>query len=134
MFTETFAVRFYETDALQHVSNTALAGWFEAARQPIFKMFVPDMKLENWPLIIASYKIDFLAQIYLQHDVTIKTWVKRVGNSSFELHQECWQQDKVKSTGVTTMVHFDYANERSLAIPAHITKELSQHLLDTPSM
>jgi acyl-CoA thioester hydrolase len=134
MFTETFAVRFYETDALQHVSNTALAGWFEAGRQPIFKMFVPDMNLDNWPLIIASYKIDFLAQIYLQHEVTIKTWVKRVGNSSFELHQECWQQEQVKSRGVTTMVHFDYDSERSVAIPEHIKEALGKHLLDTSSM
>ncbi len=47
MLEETFAVRFYETDALAHVSNTVLAGWFESARMPVFKMFSPELDLKN---------------------------------------------------------------------------------------
>ncbi|MEC8487777.1 MAG: acyl-CoA thioesterase, partial [Pseudomonadota bacterium] len=47
----SFDVRFCETDALQHVSNTALVTWFEAAREPIFRMFTPELDLNNWPLI-----------------------------------------------------------------------------------
>lgn len=62
----SFEVRFCETDALQHVSNTALVSWFEAARDPIFRIFTPTMDLQNWPLILASYKVDFLAQIFLR--------------------------------------------------------------------
>ncbi len=54
MFNEQYTVRFYETDALGHVSNTVLVGWFEAARIPIFKLFVPDLNLQNWPLIVAN--------------------------------------------------------------------------------
>ena len=61
----SFDVRFCETDALQHVSNTALVAWFEAAREPIFRMFTPELDLQNWPLILASYKVDFLAQIFM---------------------------------------------------------------------
>ena len=60
----SFDVRFCETDALQHVSNTALVAWFEAAREPIFRMFTPELDLQNWPLILASYKVDFLAQLF----------------------------------------------------------------------
>jgi len=54
----SFDVRFCETDALQHVSNTALVAWFEAAREPIFRMFTPELDLQNWPLILASYKVE----------------------------------------------------------------------------
>ncbi|NDV90379.1 acyl-CoA thioesterase [Alteromonas sp. 345S023] len=123
----SFDVRFCETDALQHVSNTALVAWFEAAREPIFRMFTPTLDLQNWPLILASYKVDFLAQIFYGYPVTVKTFISRLGNSAFDVYQELWQQDKLCSTGVTTMVHFDYQTQRSAPIPKMVKEELQRH-------
>ncbi|MFC3095295.1 acyl-CoA thioesterase [Alteromonas sediminis] len=116
MLSESFSVRFYETDALQHVSNTVLAGWFEAAREPVFKVFTPDLDLKNWPLILASYTIDFVAQIYYGKPVTLKTGVSRIGGSSFDVYQEVWQDDVLCAKGKTTMVHFDYREQKSRPI------------------
>lgn len=130
MYTENYTVRFYETDALRHVSNTVLVGWFEAARIPIFKIFVPDLKLENWPLILANYNVDFVAQIFLQSPVEIRTWISRIGRSSFEVYQECWQDGELKSKGTTTLVHFDYKLRCALAIPEDIKNQMQAHLLD----
>uniref|UniRef100_UPI0010A04A70 acyl-CoA thioesterase n=1 Tax=Ningiella ruwaisensis TaxID=2364274 RepID=UPI0010A04A70 len=133
MLEESFAVRFYETDALKHVSNTVLVGWFEAARFPIFKLFTPDLDLDNWPLILANYSVDFLQQIYMGSDVTVKTGVSRIGNSSFVVYQELWQDAKLKATGSTTMVHFDYKTQRSAPISAQIRDKLSAMLVETQS-
>lgn len=133
MFTEQYTVRFYETDGLQHVSNTVLVGWFEAARIPIFRIFVPELKLENWPLILANYKVDFLQQIFLQSPVQIKTWIARIGTSSFDVYQECWQDQILKSKGTTTLVHFDYESKKSKAIPDNIKAVLETHLLQEKS-
>jgi acyl-CoA thioester hydrolase len=130
MLSESFAVRFYETDALKHVSNTALVGWFEAARFPIFKLFTPELDLDNWPLILANYNVDFLQQIYLGSDVTVKTGVSRIGKSSFVVYQELWQQDTMKAKGTTTLVHFDYKNKRSAVIPDNIRSELEALFVD----
>ncbi|MFC4701086.1 acyl-CoA thioesterase [Glaciecola siphonariae] len=116
MLTETFAVRFYETDALKHVSNTVLVGWFEAARFPIFKIFTPTLDLDNWPLILANYNVDFLQQIFMDAEVTVKTGISRIGNSSFVVYQELWQSEELKAKGTTTLVHFDYQTQRSAAI------------------
>ena len=127
MFSETFTVRFYETDALQHVGNTTLAGWYEAARLPIFKMFVPDLALTNWPLILANYKIDFLLQIYLQTPVEIRTYISKIGTSSFQVYQECWQDSELKVTGTTTLVHFNYTEKKSKPIPEQIREQLNSH-------
>jgi len=128
---ETFAVRFYETDALKHVSNTVLVGWFEAARLPIFKMFTPELDLDNWPLILANYHVDFLQQIYLSSEVSVKTAIARIGNSSFTVYQELWQDDLLKAKGTTTMVHFDYEQQRSAAIPEHVKTQLEAILVKT---
>ena len=133
MFSEKFDVRFYETDALRHVSNTVLVGWFEAARAPVFKIFNPTYDLDNWPLILASYKVDFLQQIYLGQ-VEIRTWISRLGKSSFDVYQELHQADQHKATGITTMVHFDYATQKSCAITDSQMTLLNQHFIDlTPS-
>jgi len=129
----SFDVRFCETDALQHVSNTALVAWFEAAREPIFRMFTPELDLQNWPLILASYKVDFLAQIFFFFFVTVKTYISRLGNSAFDVFQELWQDDKLCSTGITTMVHFDYKTQRSAPIPDKVKSELQSHFKEVPT-
>lgn len=128
MFVEDYTVRFYETDALGHVSNTVLVGWFEAARIPIFKMFTPELHLENWPLILANYSVDFVQQIYLQSPVQIKTWISRIGGSSFDVYQECWQNEELKAKGTTTLVHFEYEAKKSRAIPDDIRATLTSHM------
>ena len=129
MYQEEFTVRFYETDGLQHVSNTVLVGWYEAARIPIFKLFVPDLNLSNWPLILANYQVDFLQQIFLQSPVQIKTWISHVGRSSFKVYQECWQDEEMKARGTTTLVHFDYEKKKSKEIPVEIRDKLNKHLI-----
>ncbi|MBT1451708.1 acyl-CoA thioesterase [Glaciecola sp. XM2] len=124
MLSDTFPVRFYETDALKHVSNTVLVGWFEAARFPIFKMFTPTLDLDNWPLILANYNVDFLEQIFMSSDVTVKTGIQRIGKSSFVVYQELWQDELLKAKGTTTLVHFDYQTKRSAPIPADVRAQL----------
>ncbi len=130
MLSTEFDVRFYETDALQHVSNTVLVGWFETARLPIFKYFTPDLDLNNWPLILANYNVDFLQQIYLADPVEVKTWISRIGNSSFVVYQELWQSDVKKAKGTTTLVRFDYACKKAVRIPDDIRAKLEEHTIE----
>ncbi|MDP5133495.1 MAG: acyl-CoA thioesterase, partial [Paraglaciecola sp.] len=116
MLREEIKVRFCETDALAHVSNTVLVQWFETAREPIFRMFNPELDLKNWPLILASYKVDFLQQIYYGKLVEVRTFVSRIGNSSFDIYQELWQNEQHCATGVTTLVHFDFTLSKAQTI------------------
>ncbi|MEC9260679.1 MAG: thioesterase family protein [Pseudomonadota bacterium] len=128
MFEMDLTVRFSETDGAGHVGNTVMVVWFEEARAPLFKMFMPTLEVDGWPLILASYQVDFRAQLYYGKPVTIKTWVKRIGNSSFETYQEAWQNQQCCAAGSTTMVHFDYAAGKASPIPADIRDKLNRHL------
>jgi acyl-CoA thioester hydrolase len=128
MFSHEFAVRFCETDALAHVSNTVLVAWFESAREPIFRIFTPELDLRSWPLILASYKVDFLQQIFYGQTVEVKTFIQRIGNSAFDVYQEVWQNQQKCATGTTTMVSFDYANSKAKPIQGEILAQLQQHL------
>ena len=129
MFSITISPRFLETDALGHINNTVLPMWFEAGRDPVFRLFTPDMDVNNWCLIIAKFDVSFHAETVYGSDVEIKTAISRIGNSSFEVAQECWQNGVKTASGNLTMVHFCHQEKHSKPIPESIKQLLQQHLV-----
>ena len=99
MFKEIIQPRFNETDALGHINNTVLTQWFEGARDPIFKLFTPDLDTRQWRLILASIQVQFKAELFYGVPVELRTGISMVGNSSFEVHQEAWQKDQCCALG-----------------------------------
>lgn len=128
MFNETISPRFSETDALGHINNTVFAVWFESARQGVFRIFTPDLDVSKWALIIASIQINYHAQTHYHAPVEIKTWISRIGNSSFEVYQEAWQQGQKCASGKAAMVKFDYQQQQAAALTATERAALSEHL------
>lgn len=112
-----FTPRFSETDAMGHIGNTVVPVWFESARRCIFEAIHPAMTLEDWPLIVAHYSIDFRRQIFLGSEVTVKTGVEKLGNSSMTVYQQVWQEQQLAAEGRTIMVYFDYKQHKSIPIP-----------------
>ena len=127
--TTTVTPRFFETDALGHINNATLSTWFEEARRPIFKVFVPDLNPHNWNLILAHLEIDFLNQIYFSADVELKTGILKLGNSSMVLDQEAWQNGKKVAACKAVMVHFDYMTNASAPIPDDLREQLAQFMV-----
>lgn len=128
MFTTVISPRFLETDALGHINNTVLPMWFEAARDGIFRLFNPDMDTTNWKLMLASYNVNFHAETHYGTDVEIRTFISRIGNSSFDAYQECWQNGEKTVSGTTTMVHFSHHAKKSQPIPQAVIEKMQQHL------
>ena len=131
MFTEKVMPRFSETDALGHINNTVLPVWFEAARVLIFKFFPPDLNPHNWKLIIAKVEVSFVGELFYAHEVTINTSIEQIGNSSFVIRQEAWQQDKCCAIGKTVMVRYDFASKTKQTLSADEKAALTQHLVAT---
>lgn len=131
MITTIIEPRFNDTDALGHISNTAFPAWFEVARTELFKLFHPSLNIETWPLILARTEIDFLAQSYWNSDVTIKTYIGKLGNSSCHVIQEAWQENKMVAKGVAVLIHFDYESNRSVAIPDDIREKLEELFIES---
>ncbi|MBZ2167659.1 acyl-CoA thioesterase [Marinobacter sp. F4216] len=129
MFQLEIEPRFCDTDALGHISNTAFPVWFEQARRPIFEIFHPSLDVKTWPLIIARIELDLLAQSYWHMPVEVRTGIGKIGNSSFNVVQEAWQDGKQIARGTAVMIHFDYTNEKALPIPDDIREKLVQHLV-----
>ena len=130
MFKETIKPRFHETDALGHINNAVIAEWFEGARSALFEIFSPDLDIENWKLILAKLTIDFHHETLFGADVEIRSYIARIGNSSFDVLQEVWQNDQKTASGTTVMVHFDHKNKKSVKLEGHILQQLHKHLID----
>lgn len=127
MFSLEIEPRFSDTDALGHISNTSLPVWFEQGRTPIFRMFHPSLEVGTWPLIIARLEVDLMAQSYWHMPVEIRTGVGKIGNTSFHVIQEAWQNGKQIARGKCVLIHFDYEQEKSLPIPSEVRSKLEEH-------
>jgi acyl-CoA thioester hydrolase len=128
MFQLEITPRFSETDALGHISNVSYSVWFEHARTPIFKLFTPDLDPKKWCLILANAMIDFKAQAYLGSTITIDTRLSKIGTSSMIIEHRAYQSEKLIAVGQATMIHFDYASQKSQAIPENIKEQLKTFL------
>lgn len=131
MLTTLIQPRFNDTDALGHISNTSIPAWFEEARTELFRIFHPSLELKTWPLILARTEIDFVAQTFWGDEVTIKTYIGKLGNSSCHVVQEAWQKNNIVAKGLAVLIHFDYAANQSVSIPQAIRDQLSAHIVDS---
>ncbi len=131
MFIETVTPRFGDSDGLRHINNIALVEWFEVGRNPIFRMFTPDLDLsyEKWKLILVRTEFDYIGQMFYGRDVEIRNYITHIGNSSFTIGHEAWQDGELKAKGRAILVHFDFINQKSMPIPDSIRAQLEEHLI-----
>ncbi|WP_148253210.1 acyl-CoA thioesterase [Aidingimonas lacisalsi] len=131
MFVRTIEPAFYDTDALGHINNTRLPAWFEWARNDLFKLFTPDLDPAKWTLIMARLDIEFHAELYFGHDVEIRTYLTRLGTSSFTVTQQAWQNGTLGARGNVILVNYDHGRKQSIPIAGELRDTLGQHLQET---
>jgi len=131
MFSTTIQPRFGDIDCLGHVNNATLALWFETARNPLFRIFVPDLnfKMASLPLIMAHTDYDFVDELFFQHEVEIRTWISHIGNKSFTVYHQAWQKGRLCVKGSAVVVHYDFATKQSTPLPADKKVRLKEHLI-----
>lgn len=127
MFTTRIHPRFSDTDALGHINNTVIPVWFLEAREPVLRLFSPQLSLREAALAVVRIEVDYLAETRFGEDVEVRTRVARLGNSSLQLAQEVWQGERVTARGLATLVNFDPVTRRARPIPEDVRAELERH-------
>lgn len=133
MFITPITPRFGDTDMLGHINNIALPRWFEAAREPLFRLFVTEpgkVTKATWPLILVHMDFDFHAEMNYGLDVEIRTTITRIGDTSLVLRHEAWQGGACKASGGVVLVCFDFTTGKKQSIPADIRQRLQPHVLE----
>ncbi len=128
MYQTVIEPRVSETDGVGHINNTVIPVWLEAARNDLFRLFTPDLSFNDWKMIILNMNVDYVGQIYFGIDVTVYTWVKKIGNSSLQLYEEVWQDERLCVKGAVTYVNYDLKKQKSEPIPDLVRRELESHL------
>ena len=68
--------------------------------------------------------VDYVSETLLDGEVTIKTEIVKIGNTSFTVRQEAWQNDRLCSRGNFVIVYFDLENRT----PQKIDEQLKQKI------
>ncbi|MCH6266349.1 MULTISPECIES: acyl-CoA thioesterase [Neobacillus] len=131
MYLTVIEPRVSETDGVGHINNTTIPIWLEAGRNKLFKLFNPDDTFHDWKMIILKTNVEYVAQIYFGKDVEVKTWVKKIGNSSLELYEEIHQEGRLCVIGTAVYVNFNLQTQKSEPIPNDIRQELELHLYES---
>ena len=128
MFIYQHTPAFTDTDALGHINNTRLPVWFELARNDIFRLFTPDLDPQKWQLILARIEVDFVGELFYGEDVEIRTFVERIGKSSFTVGQEAWQGGNLGARGKAILVHYCFQQKASMPLEGELRESLEAHL------
>ncbi|MEH7356479.1 thioesterase family protein [Neobacillus drentensis] len=124
-------VRFSETDALGHINNTSYFIYLEEARIRFMESLGYKMDIQNWNFILASTKCDFISQGYFGQELSIKTYVTKIGTKSFQLEHDliAVQTNELIARGNAIMVFFDFEKQKSEPIPEMVKEELRNYLV-----
>jgi len=120
--------RFCDIDGLGHVNNTRISEWFDEAILPIYRVFNPELDFDKWNIILARVEIDYVKQLRLNTPVEIRSVISKIGNTSFTVQNEVWQNNELRTKGAIVAVHFDFKNQQPVPIPDDIRNILKIHL------
>ena len=123
-------VRFCETDAGGHLSNTSYFLYFEEARTKFFEAIGFGPKKRSINFIVAQTECDFLAQAYAGQTLTVTTKVSKIGTKSYTMAHKIKEPETgiVIATGSAVIVCFNFQKQGTELIPNQLRSELEKHM------
>ncbi|HEX9798450.1 MAG TPA: thioesterase family protein [Anaerolineales bacterium] len=122
-------VRFADIDSLGHVNNAMYFTYMETARAAYFGALElwDRQDMQSLGVILAHAACDFRRPIGYGQSIRVGVAASRLGTKSFDLKYRLTAQDgELFAEGVTTMVHYDYQNNRSVAMPDRWRRTLAE--------
>ncbi|WP_413376075.1 acyl-CoA thioesterase [Alkalihalobacillus sp. 1P02AB] len=125
MFKTDIIVRFNDCDSLGHVNNATYFTYFEEGRTGLFQIFNPTLEISSWNLILASTKCDYLHEVVYGQQLTVYTWVSRLGNSSFDVEHAIQDEDKNwVARGKAILACYNFDNKKATPLTNEIREKL----------
>lgn len=124
-------VRFKDIDMLGHINHANYFTYMEEAQSAYMKEldthFLDD---DNIEIVVVSATCNFISQGYLDDTLIVKTKVKKVGNSSFNLTSDIIRKDsnQLIAKGEVTFVFFDIDQQKSTQPPESFKEKLNNNL------
>lgn len=116
-------VRFCDTDMMGHINNCAIAEYAEFGRVTFFR----ELSLAATALILVNLNIDYVAQMHVDDQVEIETWVEQIGNTSVTLRQNIHANGKIAAKTRSVVLTFDYESNRPSPVPEPLRAALAPY-------
>jgi acyl-CoA thioester hydrolase len=103
----------------RHVNNVHQQAYLDLGKTDYYRTVLAlDAIVHNPTLVIVSTKTDFVGQVRYEDEITVRTWVERLGVSSITLRQQIAGAAGVICTeSESVLVCFDLDTQSTLEIP-----------------
>lgn len=123
-------VRAYELDALGHVNHAVYLNWFEQARWDALAdagLPAPEILARGWGIHVVRIEVDYLAECRLGDEVSIRTAVEGLRNSSMVLTQtlQLRKDPEVTASRARVVAVWIGPDRRPMRIPAEVRERLA---------
>ncbi|MBP7862578.1 acyl-CoA thioesterase [bacterium] len=115
-------LRYSDTDALGHVNNAVFSTLLEQGRVSTFFNGMDALGGVGTTFVIASMKLDFLAEMNFPGTAEIGTKINSFGRSSVKIGQTIYLNNKCCALSEEVMVLIDTNTRKPIEIPAETRK------------
>ena len=123
-FTFTLDTRWRDLDAFQHVNNAEYATYIESARVDLFERWGIPGSNTGKSIIMASLKIDYLAQLKHPTSMIIGQRISRLGSTSFDIESVVFDESGVPVChAVVVAVCFDFNKQIPIPVYSSVIKD-----------
>jgi acyl-CoA thioester hydrolase len=111
-------IRWADIDSFGHVSNVKYLEYFQDARIHFGRDVLGVESADQLGVsVVVRAEIDYRRPLpYSTDPATVRTWVTRIGRTSYELQAAICKDDAVYATSHIVLVRFDPVNGRSRAL------------------
>jgi len=115
-------IRFNDVDIAGHVNNAMYFQYLDYARLQYFKQVFQDtIEWRKKGFVLVKIDIEYLASIFLEDNISVKTKINKIGNKSIEMQQQIIKDSDGKeiltSNCISVLVGYDYQMKSSSTIP-----------------
>jgi acyl-CoA thioester hydrolase len=123
-------VQWGDQDAFGHVNNVMHFRWFETARVEYLHRagLAHLMSGSGTGPILASIKCDYRRQLNYPDTILVSASITHIGRTSLKMAHLIYSQTQaaIIAQGDSTIVCFDYQNQRPIPVPPEIRAQIEQ--------
>lgn len=121
-------VQWGEQDGFGHINNMHFIRWFESSRIAYLIHCGVNITADGVGPILAAVSCNYRKQVKYPDTLVVGSKVTRIGRSSMTLEHVLWsnQQNAIVADGDSTVVMFDYDNQKSSPISDELKKRIEE--------
>lgn len=127
-------VRWGDMDALGHVNNVEYLRYLESGRIAYMETVQPAQLPPDQHMVLADIQCRFVRQLNYPATVEVLTRIDRLGGRSMRFRAAIFEQgeDNPAATAHGVLVWYDFANQRSAALPRALRAAILDYETTSP--